>query len=86
MSNRQAINREQWLDLLRSCSMHHRKQAQETAPTIIGQQPTEEHILHKVWSMSIDEAVELISLLPTIDDDEDDDEDGLPQHRKGPIG
>ena len=34
--------------------------------------------------MSIDEAVELISLLPTVDDDED--ENGLPQHRQGPIG
>ena len=84
MTNRQALNREQWLDLLRSCSMYHRKEAEKTAPTIIGQQPTEEHILHKVWSISIDEAVELIALLPTVDDDED--EDGLPQHRKGPIG
>tara|TARA_R110002020_G_scaffold241812_1_gene455078 strand:- start:56 stop:310 length:255 start_codon:yes stop_codon:yes gene_type:complete len=84
MNDRQALNREQWLDLLRSCSMHHRKQAEETAPTIIGQEPTEEHILHKVWSLSIDEAVELIALLPTIDDDEEDDR--LPQHRKGPIG
>jgi hypothetical protein len=84
MTDRQALNREQWLDLLRSCSMYHRKEAEKTAPTIIGQQPTEEHILHKVWSMSIDESVELISLLPTVDDDED--EDGLPQHRQGPIG
>jgi len=84
MTDRQALNREQWLDLLRSCSMYHRKEAEKTAPTIIGQQPTEEHILHKVWSISIDEAVELISLLPTVDDDED--EDGLPQHRQGPIG
>ena len=84
MTDRQALNREQWLDLLRSCSMYHRKEAEKTSPTIIGQQPTEEYILHKVWSMSIDEAVELISLLPTVDDDED--ENGLPQHRQGPIG
>ena len=84
MSNRQALNREQWLDLLRSCSMHHRKQAEETAPTKIGQQPTEEHIMHKVWSMSIDEAVELIAILPTTDEEESDGD--LPQHRKGPIG
>ena len=82
--NRQAINREQWIELLRSCSIYHKKEAEKSAPTIIGQQSSEEHIMHKVWSLSIQEAVDLISILPTVD--EEDNSDDLPQHRKGPIG
>jgi hypothetical protein len=85
--NRQAINLEEWIDVLRSCSMHHRKMASKTAPVIIGESASEEHILHKIWSLSIDEAVDLISILPIKDeDDEDESDDDLPQHRKGPIG
>ena len=80
--NRQAINREQWLDLLRGCAIHHKKKAEETAPVIMGAQPTEQHIMHKVWSLSIQEAVDLISILPTVDGDDNN----LPQHTKGPLG
>ena len=80
--NRQAINREQWLDLLRSCAVYHKKKAEETAPVIMGAQATEQHILHKVWSLSVEEAVDLISILPTVDGDDKD----LPQHKKGPLG
>ena len=80
--NRQAINREQWLDLMRGCAIYHKKKAEETAPVIIGEQPSEEHIMHKVWSLSVQEAVDLISILPTVDGDDDD----LPQHTKGPLG
>ena len=80
--NRQAINREQWLELLRSCSIYHKKLAEETAPTLIGQESSEEHIMHKVWSLSIQEAVDLISILPTVDGDDNN----LPQHSKGPLG
>tara|TARA_R100000329_G_scaffold28616_1_gene26430 strand:- start:474 stop:749 length:276 start_codon:yes stop_codon:yes gene_type:complete len=80
--NRQAINREQWLDLMRSCAVYHKKQAEETAPVIIGEQPSEEHIMHKVWSLSVQEAVDLISILPTVDGEDGD----LPQHTKGPLG
>ena len=43
---------------------------------------TEEHIMHKVWSLSIQEAVDLISILPTVDGDDSE----LPQHSKGPLG
>ena len=81
--NRQAINREQWLDLLRGCAIHHKQEADKTAPTFIGQQMTEEHIMHKVWSLSIQEAVDLISILPTTDENDDGE---LPQHTKGPLG
>ena len=80
--SRQAINREQWLDLMRGCAIYHKKKAEETAPVIIGEQPSEEHIMHKVWSLSVQEAVDLISILPTVDGDDDD----LPQHTKGPLG
>ena len=80
--NRQAINREEWLDLMRSCAVYHKKKAEETAPVIMGAQATEQHILHKVWSLSIQEAVDLISILPTVDGDDGD----LPQHTKGPLG
>ena len=82
--NRQAINREQWLDILRSCSIHHRKMARDTAPVIIGEADSEEHILHKIWSLAIDEAVDLISILPTVD--EESSETDLPQNREGPSG
>ena len=80
--NRQAINREQWLDLLRGCAIHHKKEAEKTAPVIIGEQPSEEHIMHKVWSLSIQEAVDLISILPTVDGEDGD----LPQNSQGPLG
>ena len=80
--SRQAINREQWLDLMRSCSVYHKKKAEETAPVILGEQASEEHIMHKVWSLSVQEAVDLISILPTVDGDAND----LPQHTKGPLG
>ena len=46
------------------------------------QQASEEHIMHKVWSLSVQEAVDLISILPTVDGDDGD----LPQHTKGPLG
>ncbi len=80
--SRQAINREQWLDLMRGCAIYHKKKAEETAPVILGEQASEEHIMHKVWSLSVQEAVDLISILPTVDGDDDD----LPQHTKGPLG
>ena len=80
--SRQAINREQWLDLMRWCAIYHKKKAEETAPVILGEQASEEHIMHKVWSLSVQEAVDLISILPTVDGDDDD----LPQHTKGPLG
>ena len=50
--SRQAINREQWLDLMRGCAIYHKKKAEETAPVILGEQASEEHIMHKVWSLS----------------------------------
>ena len=80
--SRQAINREQWLDLMRGCAIYHKKKAEETAPVILGEQASEEHIMHKVWSLSVQEAVDLISILPTVDGDDND----LPQHTKGPLG
>ena len=61
-----------------------KKKAEETAPMFIGQQMSEDHIMHKVWSLSIQEAVDLISILPTVDEDNEDGE--LPQHTKGPLG
>lgn len=83
--SRQELNLEQWLDLLRSCSIYHRKKARDTTPTIIGQEPSEEHVLHKVWVVSINEAVDLISMLPRVEPEEVDDSK-LPQHKKGPLG
>ena len=67
---------------MRGCAIYHKKKAEETAPVILGEQASEEHIMHKVWSLSVQEAVDLISILPTVDGDDDD----LPQHTKGPLG
>ena len=83
--SRQELNLEQWLDLLRSCSIYHRKKARDTTPTIIGQEPSEEHVLHKVWVVSINDAIDLISMLPRVEPEEVDDSK-LPQHKKGPLG
>ena len=42
-------------------------------------------MLHKVWVVSINEAIDLISMLPRVEPEEVDDSK-LPQHKKGPLG
>ena len=42
-------------------------------------------MMHKVWAMAIMDAVGLIEVLPVIEQNEEEEE-GLPQHKPGPIG
>jgi len=86
MINERAERREQWLLVLDGCVKHHYNLAMKTAPVIIGEEPSEEHITHKVWAMAINDAIGLIELLPVIEGDEDGLDDTLPQHRTGPAG
>lgn len=79
--------RNEWLDMLKGCSKYHYEKATELAPTIIGQESSDEHIMHKVWHWALKDAVAILEILPTIKEDaENDDDDGLPQHKEGPIG
>ena len=73
--------RKEWLDLLEGAALYHAKEARKTAPVLYMQPPSEEHIIHKAYTEAIREALELIKLLPTLGRDE-----GLPQHKVGPIG
>tara|TARA_R100000008_G_scaffold79546_1_gene61290 strand:+ start:135 stop:413 length:279 start_codon:yes stop_codon:yes gene_type:complete len=88
--NEQEERRQQWIDLLKGCAGYHYKKANETAPTIIGQESSEDHILHKVWTIAINDAIGLIELLPKVEVKEEVnvevDDKKLPQHKEGPLG
>ena len=45
MINERAERREQWLLVLDGCVKHHYNLAMETAPVIIGEEPSEEHMM-----------------------------------------
>jgi len=45
------------------------------------QEPSEEHVMHKVYMEAVREAVGLIKMMPTVGPDEK-----LPQHDEGPAG
>ena len=83
MNEEQTKRRQEWLDMLEACVYHHTKEANKTAPVILMQSPSEDHIMHKAFAMAVREALDLIIILPTI---EDDDDDSMPQHRVGPAG
>ena len=75
----------QWVMILRECAMYHNEMVEKLKSPIIGADESEESLMHKVWSLSIMDAVGLIEVLPIIDEDNDNDE-ALPQHRQGPAG
>lgn len=83
MTEEQESRRREWMDMLEACVYHHTKEANRTAPVIIMQSPSEDHLMHKAFAMAVKEALDLVALLPHLDDD---DEGDLPQHRVGPIG
>ena len=75
----------QWIAILKECAQYHNVQYQECLSPILGAEETEDSMMHKVWAMAIMDAVGLIEVLPVIQQEEDD-EDGLPQHKQGLIG
>tara|TARA_B100000902_G_C26645717_1_gene591319 strand:- start:85 stop:342 length:258 start_codon:yes stop_codon:yes gene_type:complete len=85
MNEEKEERRLQWVAILRECAQYHNVQYQECLSPILGAEETEDSMMHKVWAMAIMDAVGLIEVLPVIEQEEED-EDGLPQHRPGPIG
>ena len=70
-----------WIELLEGVVHYHLVKANKTAPVLYMQEPSEEHIMHKVYMEAVKEAVALINMLPRVD------EDGvLPQYGEGPLG
>lgn len=78
--------REQWIELLKGCSFYHHKKALKTKPVLIGIEPSDEHLSHKIWCIAVNDAIGLIELLPTIDEVINKDDPDLPQHLEGPAG
>jgi len=86
MINEREERRLQWIAILNECAMYHNEMVEKLKSPIIGAEETEESLMHKVWYLSITDAVGLIQLLPVIDKDNDNDNEGLPQHNQGPAG
>lgn len=77
----------EWVNILKDCMGFHIESAASLKSPIIGAQDTELCIMHQVWAHAIRDAVGLIELLPLIEEDnENNDEEVLPQHHRGPIG
>ena len=72
-------NRERWLRDLWACAQYHQEKARETAPVdLIGvsastNQGSDEHILHKVFWWSVQEAAIFLEMLNDAEDKEIDE-------------
>lgn len=86
MNDEREERRLQWVAILKECAQYHNEQYYKHKSPIIGSEESEESMMHKVWYLSIMDAVGLIEVLPVIQKQEEEDEDGLPQHKPGPIG
>ena len=81
MMNSQEENRKRWIRDLWACAQWHREKAEETAPVnLVGvsastqvEMESNEHILHKVFWFSVQEAVLLLEGLETIEEGEIDE-------------
>ena len=79
--NSQEENRKRWIRDLWACAQWHREKAEETAPVnLVGvsastqvEMESNEHILHKVFWFSVQEAVLLLEGLETIEEGEIDE-------------
>ena len=79
--------RMEWENILRDCLRYHTQVAIDLKSPIIGAEESQECIMHQVWAHAIRDAVNLIEILPLINEDnERNGENGLPQHRQGPLG
>jgi hypothetical protein len=75
----------EWIAILKECAMYHNEMVEKLKSPIIGAEEREESVMHKVWCLSIMDAVGLIELLPIIDE-EQEKRNGLPQNSPGPAG
>lgn len=77
----------QWVAILKECAHYHNEMVESLKSPIIGAKETEESLRHKVWCLSIMDAIGLIEVLPLIDEKiEKNEKDDLPQNRAGPAG
>ena len=76
----------QWIAILRECAQYHNEMVEKLKSPIIGAEETEESVMHKVWCLSIMDAVGLIELLPIIEEEQENNKGGLPQNSPGPAG
>lgn len=70
-----------WIQLLEGVVHYHMVKANETAPVLYMQEPSEDHVMHKVYMGAVKEAIGLINMMPTLSED-----GSLPQHEEGPLG
>ena len=52
--------REHWVNLLNAAWMYHEQLVKETAPEILGDAGSDDHLFHKALSVAIMDAIELI--------------------------
>jgi len=79
-------NRKQWCDLLHAAWMFHQQQVQEVRSPIIGAKPSDEEMFHMGISVAIQDAIALIQQMEAYGYFEEEDDDELPQHSRGPAG
>ena len=82
-----AMQRQQWRELLSAGYMFHQQMVKETAPEILGDAGSDDHIFHKALSVAIMDAMNFIRQVEAMgwfDDDGDMEKNTLSQ--PGPAG
>ena len=86
-SMEKAMQRQQWRELLHAGYMFHQQMVKETAPEILGDAGSDDHIFHKALSVAIMDAMNFIRQVEAMgwfDDDGDMEKNTLSQ--PGPAG
>ena len=81
--------RKQWCDLLHAGWMFHQQAVKATTSPIMGAQPSEEQLFHMAISVAIQDSIALIQQMEAygyFEDNEEEEEEGLPQYNRGPAG
>jgi len=80
--------RKQWCDLLHAGWMFHQQMVKETAPTILGDAGSDDHLFHKALSVAIMDAINFIQQIEAMGyfDDSDDEEESDFLSIPGPAG
>lgn len=80
--------RKQWCELLHTAWMYHQQMVKDTASPIIGAEVNDEQVFHMGISVAIQDAIALIQQMEAYGyfDKEEDNDEVLPQHKRGPAG
>jgi len=86
--NIKAEQRKQWCDLLHAGWMFHQQMVKETAPEILGDAGSDDHLFHKALSVAIMDAINFIQQIEAMGyfDDSDDEEESDFLSIPGPAG